>query len=868
MEQGKPIVRLISTVLASAIGLFGAADAGQIVDFNGGWRFLKGDATNAQAPSFSDGSWTSVQLPHTVQVEPTLGPKYYVGPCWYRKSFTPDASYQGRKVRLQFGAAMQTAQVWINGTLKITHLGGYTPFTVDITNDLVYGSTNVVAARLDNTYSPNFGPGIQYPDFDYFGGLYRPVFLDVSNPVHITDPILEEIPAGGGVFVTYPSVSTASATVQVKTHVRNESTAGSSVTVTSTFHSPSGSVAGSASSTQTIAAGATYSFAQSILVGNPQLWSPDAPNLYDLQTQVSSGGTVTDTQSNEIGIRTIKFDRTGFAINGKHVRIRGADRHQDYPYVGNAVPASGQYRDALRLKEAGFNFVRMSHYVNSIEFVKACDKLGILGMACIPGWHSPSGATFWANSYIDIQKMVRDYRNHPSVVLWEVVHNESQGSDGNTTYPTTANATAQAEYPGGQLYTAGENTSADIGVWTPTEQSGARTEGAPSSRPVMMSEYGDWNYGGDSSTSRVLRSDGEAAMLVQVANQQNSLNQNMALGWLSGDALWSYDDYQTMLHGTATIIESGVVDLFRIPKFSFYFYQSQRDPAIVVPGVSSGPMVHIASFWNANSTPTIHVYSNCAQVRLSLNGSVVATQSPDAGKNFTHSPFTFTGIKSFQAGTLVAQGLIGGSVVAADTVKTPGTPAAMKVVWDTAGMSLLADGSDMAIVNAEVLDANGTTIPTAANSVTFSITGGSGQWIGNNPTNAVAGVASILLKTSTAAGPIKVTATSSGLTAGSAIANAKTGAATGIVLEDRRASAAPPALRMAVIRNQLRLSLNGPDVPTGRTLFIADAAGHVVLSSPCSGPEMAVDLTGIPRGVYLVSIGSGASHRQGKFFRD
>jgi beta-galactosidase len=862
MESKKSIAHQVCAVLAAAISLAGSIHAGQVVDFNTGWKFLKGDATNAQETSFSDGSWSAVQLPHTVQVELTLGPNYYVGPCWYRKSFTPNPSYQGHKVYLQFGAAMQTAQVWINGTLKITHLGGYTPFTVDITNDLVYGSTNVIAARLDNTYSANFGPGIEYPDFDYFGGLYRPVYLDVSNPIHITDPILEEIPGGGGVFVTYPSVSTASATVQIKTHVRNESSTSSPVTVTSSLQSTSGSTAGAASSTQTIAAGGDYSFTQTIVVSDPRLWSPDAPNLYNLQTQVSSGGVVTDTQTNEIGIRTIKFDRTGFTINGNHVRIRGADRHQDNPFIGNAVPASGQYRDALRMKDAGFNFVRMSHYVNSIEFVKACDKLGILGMACIPGWHSPSGATFWANSYIDIQKMVRDYRNHPSVVLWEVVHNESQGSDGSTIYPTAANSTAQAEYPGGQLYTAGENTSSNIGVWTPTEQSGARTEGAPSSRPVMMSEYGDWNYGGDTSTSRVLRSDGEAAMLQQVANQQNSLNQNLALGWLSGDALWSYNDYQTKLYGTATIIKSGVVDLFRIPKFSFYFYQSQRDPSLIIPGVSSGPMVFIASFWNSKSTPTVHVYSNCDQVRLSLNGTVVATQNPDAGTHFGHPPFTFTGVKSYQSGTLVAEGLVGGTVVTADTVKSPGSAATMKVVWDTAGIPLLADGSDIAIVNAEVLDANGTVIPTASNSVSFSITGGSGQLIGNNPTNAVAGIASILLKTSTTAGPITVTASSAGLTAGSSSVDAGQGS-TSIVASSGTALNITPRMRVSVIRNQLTVYLDESN-STGRNLIVSDALGHVVRNSPAMAPETVVDLTGLSRGVYVVSTG----RTQGKFFRD
>ena len=685
---------------ALLFGMIAESNAGQDIRFSDGWKFNQGDATNAQQTSFGDNSWIAVCLPHTARVELNYkSSSYYLGVCWYRKTFTPPAAYQGKKIYLEFEGAMQTAQVYLNGTLLATHLGGYTPFVIDITNHLTIGAANVVAVRLDNNPSPSFPPSHTNPDFLYFGGLYRDAYLHVVDSLHVTNALLADVPGGGGIFVTYSSVTTSSANVQVATQVANEYSAAKSCAVTTAIVDANGTaVASNSTAEQNLAAGALATFTQNLSVSSPHLWHPATPYLYKLKTQVNSGATTVDTCTTVIGIRTIAFTHAGgFQINGQRLVFRGANRHQCYPYIGNAVPNSGQYRDVLRMKQYGFNFVRMSHYVQAQSFVDACDKLGVLGMACLPGWqHTSTSADFVNNSISDVRIMVRYYRNHPSVILYEVVHNESADAD---SYCSAANSAAQEEYPGNQFYSCGENASTGIKVFTPTSQAGGRTSGAGDSRPILLSEYGDWDLGcvwGTPITgcqSRVVRSDGEAAMLRQATNHANGLSQDRGLSWLAGDALWSAYDYQTWVNQPLT--SSGSLDIFRIPKYSAWFFKSQRAPGDTLePGTAKGgPMVYIASQWTSSSASPITVFSNCDQVSLYLNDSLVSTQSPVTGTNLEHPKFSFN--VPFQSGTLRADGLIGGSIRATHSVTTPGTATRVSVVIDTADLPFIADGADL-----------------------------------------------------------------------------------------------------------------------------------------------------------------------------
>ena len=421
------------------------------------------------------------------------------------------------------------------------------------------------------------------------------------------------------------------------------------------------------------------------------------------------GATVLDSCFTTIGLRTIAFSHAnGFSINGSRFTFKGADRHQAYPYIGNAVPNSGQYRDAQRMKEYGFNFVRMSHYTQAESFVDACDKLGILGMACLPGWQYSNTGAFVTNSVQALQDMIRLYRNHPSVIVYELIWNETYSCN------TALNNAAHAE---GSFITCGEGSNGSCStcydVMTSSAQHNIRGFGSGCTSPMICSEYGDWEHGCvwanpiTGCQCRIERSAGEASMLNVALIRANDLSSDRALTWLSGDAVWTAFDYQSWVNGPYTA--SGDMDIFRIPKFSAHFYQSQRDPSVTLLGVNSGPVVFIASYWTASSSLTVTVYSNCDQVSLYLNGALIATHSQVTG-NLEHAAFSFT-VPAFATGTLRADGLIGGVVRATQSVTTPGTATRLAVTIDTAGLPFVADGSDIAIVYASVVDANGTVSP-------------------------------------------------------------------------------------------------------------------------------------------------------------
>jgi beta-galactosidase len=753
------------------------------------WRFYRGDQTGAQAPGFNDASWTVVCLPHTVRLESAISHgswDNYLGICWYRKSFTPDSTWQGKKVYLEFEAAMQQDTIFCNGTRIYTYLGGYNPFTIDITGNLVFGSTNVIAVKLNNNYTTNVSPGLVHPDFYYYGGLYRPVNIHVTDSLHITDAVYAGITAGGGIFVTYPSVSAVSATVQVQTHVQNEFTTARTCALSTALIDSNGSVVQTLSASQSIAAGGNYSFTQTFTVSNPRLWSSSAPNLYKVRSQVLDGSRPADQVSTTIGIRSIAFSRTsGLQINGVKLNYVGANRHQDYGAIGGAVPASGQYRDALRLKEAGVNFVRLSHYLQNQAFLDACDKLGIAVQASLVGWQYNGGysnTTFTNNLQRDLRTLIRYYRNHPCVVMWESAMNESNPP---SSWCTNAQSIAHAEYPGNQMYTCGQDMPScgtplcTFDVFQAAVQQCGRNSYC--NKPQVVSEFGHWEYGGFTfagTSSNQPRYNGEAGMLQLASNQADAMNQDRGTSYIAADAVWVYnetfgfDQYQRSLCG------GGIVDVFRIPKFSYYFFQSQRDTALLrIPGtvVNSGPMVYIANFWTTSSPRSVRVYSNCTQVSLYRNGALVATQSPDnTYTNLAHRPFTFTVSTWTATDSLRANGLIGGVVRATHLVRAPGTANCVSVKLDTATLPLRADGADLAIAYASIIDVNGTVVPAATNAVTFSVSGpgdiiNGDPYGGDNSTvTAVAGIATVYVQTRyNNPGTIIVSATAGGLCTGS-----------------------------------------------------------------------------------------------------
>ena len=782
MTMLHPLFAAILAILVTARSAALAADAGrETLNFNQGWRFHRVDPTpppaadvDASPAAFADGAWEIVNLPHPVRLEPwnAGGELNFRGPCWYRKHFTLEDRWKGKRLTIQFGGAMQVADVWLNGRHVTTHLGGYLPFTLDVTDGVAFGADNVIALRLDNRDQPLVPPGKPEKDldFDYFGGLYRDVRFVVTDPVHVTDVMLADKPAGGGVFVTFPAVSAERATVQVKTDIATPGP--QDVEVRQELLDGDGHAVGSATSTGSVAGQGGHTFTQRFDVDHPKLWHPNHPYLYALHTRVYDHGRLADEVVTRIGIRTFAFRPDGLFINGERFFSIGFNHHQDVPYLGVAVPDAMQARDVAKLRAAGMTSFR-SHYPHAPAFMDACDELGVLTIVSTPGWqYFKNDPAFLARSYQMTREMIRINRNRPSVILWEIGLNESGYSEA---YARAAQAAAHAEFPDGPCYTAGD-ARLNFQKGDPIFDVTYNGSWQPAKRPMWCREYGDnkdMNWSDQVSDNRVARGYGEAAMLLQAVSLQRSTKEQFdANPTILGADLWAGIDCDRGYHPLPFL--GGILDKGRLPKFSYFMYASQRPAAQHVPGVVDGPMVFVANLMTRYSPKDVTVFSNCEEVRLSVGRrgkpfAVVGTQKVVSDGKLPHAQVVFANaLPTLIDGLgLKAEGLIGGAVVAEQSLGTAGVPRKLLLAIDTDGHDLIADGSDAAFVHATLADRYGNGVPHDDRTVTFSVDGPA-DVVGDasieaNPARLELGIATALIRTRPRAGRVVVRATARGI---------------------------------------------------------------------------------------------------------
>ena len=732
---------------------------------NNDWLFRIADESTSDysAEKLDCADWQMVCLPHTPRYEKYYPIEQWQGICWYRRTIEVDR-LRGEQFWLNIEGAMNVADVWVNGIHCAHHLGGYLPVAVDLTKHLHKGK-NSVAIRLDNNDNPITGPRpMKRLDFFFYGGLYRNVSLIRKGEVAITHPFIDTTPAEGGVFVSYDNVGEKSADVHVNVSVENDGKKAKNIVVVNRLVDGEKVVAESRAE-QKLAGKSRTTIKSKIVVTNPRLWSHLSPALYTLQTEIEVGGKIVDSESRKIGIRSIEVKDNELYVNGKKTFLRGVNRHQCHPYIGYALCDNAQVRDAVRIKEAGFDFVRLSHYPQSTAFLKACDSLGIFVLNCVFGWQyfNKKEPKFREFCYQQTREMVRRDRNHPSMLAWEASLNETkQPAD----FIAKMHAIVHEEYPMPYCYSAGWQRGYDI--YVESRQFRIFNNIKSHDVPLIVSEYGDWEYfandGGLTQyvrnwrqkpelNSRQLREHGEKRMVQMVDNLSKAHIDNLTSVKAMGDGFWVMFDYNRGY--TPEIEASGVMSLDRLPKYAYYYYRSLRP--------EGEPMVYIASNLDQDSPVEKAIISNCEVVKLLSEGKEVAELKFDTQAIPMR---TFQKVALPNCNNLTAVGYRNGKEVARHTVTAPEKAEKIAVELSECGVKL--GKNDQIFVYVRLQDKNGMTLNFTGGEVSLAIEGDA-IIEGDKVSPFRAGIASFVLRTGDVGGKIRLRASHNEMTDGAEI---------------------------------------------------------------------------------------------------
>ncbi|MGB8602511.1 MAG: glycoside hydrolase family 2 TIM barrel-domain containing protein, partial [Rhizomicrobium sp.] len=552
--------------LAATVALAGEAVAAdkpesgrQVLPINRGWRYSAKAADGAHAPGFDDAAWARVTVPHTNVALPwhNFEDREYEFVSLYRRHFKLPASAKGKHVFVDFEGVMTAATVWINGHRLGEYKGGYTPFSFDLTDHLNWDGDNVLAVDVDSTERPDIPPFGFQVDYLTFGGIYREVALRVVGAAYIDN-----------IFARPQNVLSGKPGLEVDCHLKSFAATGP-LRVEAVLKDGKKTIAKASATVDKADGSHTIRFAP---ISGIKLWDLDHTNLYTVDVTLLENGKAIDTDCRRFGFRQAQFTDHGFEINGKVVKLRGLDRHQTFPFVGQAMAGRGQRRDAWILrKELKCNIVRTSHYPQSRHFLDACDELGLLVLEEIPGWQH-IGDLAWQDIAVDnVERMITRDWNHPAIILWGVRINESP--DSHDFYVRT-NAAAHRLDPTRQTGGIRNKYESELLEDVFTMNDFGFPLRVPNHPCYLNTEFSGHMY-------PVKSFDDNARHREHVVRHARVHDQIASDARFAGGIAWCAFDYNTHAEFGAgdRICYHGVTDIFRAPKPVAAFYRSQCEPS-------------------------------------------------------------------------------------------------------------------------------------------------------------------------------------------------------------------------------------------------------------------------------------------------
>ncbi len=712
-----------------------------VLPINRNWRYSPQLPAGFEARDFDDSRFETVVIPHTNKRLPWHGfdEKSYEFVSAYRRHFKLPSQATGKHVFVDFEGAMTASTVWINGQKLGEYKGGYTLFSFELTPHVRWDEDNVLAVALDSTERPDIPPFGYEIDYLTFGGIYREVFLRLVPGTFIENIFVrpQDVLSSKPVLDLECFIQTldASGSLMLEAELRD----GQRVLAKSKQPVP----------TTTPSPDPVPHIVRIENLGPIQLWDLDHPSLYTVHVRLVRGASVIDEDDRRFGFRQAEFTNHGFELNGKVIKLRGLDRHQTFPYVGQAMPARVQRRDAdILRKELKCNVVRTSHYPQSRHFLDRCDEVGLLVFEEIPGWQH-IGDKAWKDLSVDnVRRMIRRDWNHPSIILWGVRINESK--DDHDFYKRT-NAMAHSLDPtrqtGGVRYFQESEFLED--VFTMNDF------GFPL-KPPNHPRYLNTEFVGHTYPTKTI--DNVERLREHTLRHARIHDQLASDPQYAGGLGWCAFDYNTHANfGSGDrICYHGVTDTFREPKPAAGFYKSQCDPA---EEIVLEPAFHWARGDESVGFSRAVVCSNCEHLKFYIDGRLVGEADPDR-KQFPHlkyAPFSFMlGAYLQHWGDLRIEGYLQGRKVIEKNFSGKGVETKFAVKADD--QELAADGADSTRVVFRVTDQFGAIQPFATGAIKLEMEGPA-EIVGDNPFSLVGGTGAVWVRAQQQAGAARLSAT-------------------------------------------------------------------------------------------------------------